>query len=393
MGVAGNVAVIGAGLTKFGENFHLSYMDMIVEAAHEALADAALGPEAIEAAWLGTCYPDDSGYEGHTGASLADALGLSPRPVTRVTNLCATGMDAVRNAAFSLAAGEFGCVLVVGAEKMRDVSARETLVARHVERTHPLLCKGRTAPGQFALLATRYLAAHGLDRRVLAEVAVKNHANGALNPKAHLQRPVSLQQVLDAPMVAEPLGLLDCCPTTDGAAAVLLAPRELAERRGRPFALIRGIGLGTHASQFTVPYRPDDFLGFPATQAAARAAYGQAGIADPAAEIQVAEVHDCFTITEILNYEDLGLAPRGQGWRLITEGVTTLKGSLPINPSGGLKSFGHPIGATGVRMVAEVYAQVTARAGKRQVAGATRGLAHTLGGPGVVACVAILEGG
>ena len=391
MSAAGNVAVIGCGMTRFGENFTSSYFDMIIDAAHDALADARLSLADVQAAWLGTCYPDDGGWEGNSGASLADPLGLAPRPVTRVANLCATGMDAVRNAAFAVAAGEFDLVLVVGAEKMRDVSARESLVAHHIEKTHPVLCKGRTAPGQFALLATRYLETHGLDRRVLAEVAVKNHANGALNPKAHFRRPVTVDEVLGAPRVSGPLGLLDCCPTTDGAAAVVLASIQRAERLGRPYAVIRGIGLGTHESQFSVPFRDDDFLGFPATQAAAARAYAQAGIKDPRKEVDLVECHDCFTITEIVNYEDLGLAPRGEGWRLVRDGTTALKGPLPVNPSGGLKSLGHPIGATGVRMIGELYTQLTDRAGPRQVPGARRGVAHTLGGPGVVSCVAVLE--
>jgi len=280
----------------------------------------------------------------------------------------------------------------VGAEKMRDVPTRGSLLARHVVETHPVLAKGRTAPGQFALLGTRYLAEYGYDREILAAVALKNHENGSHNPNAHFRKPITEEQWAQAPMIASPLGLFDCCPTTDGAAGVVLTTRERAERTGKSYALVRGIGLSTWGGYFTVQFDSDfDFLGFPATRRAAEQAYAQAGITDPARDIDVAEVHDCFTITELINYEDLGFCSRGQGGVMAASGRTRLDGDLPVNTSGGLKACGHPIGASGVRMVVDIRQQLLGRADERQVPGARRGLCHTLGGPGIVSCVMVLE--
>ncbi|MBX6378132.1 MAG: thiolase domain-containing protein [Clostridia bacterium] len=391
MGLANQVAIIGVGMTRFGENFEMSYHDMVTEAAFQALQDARVDPEQIEAAWLGTCYAYAYTTEGNAGTSLAEPLRLYNIPVSRVANYCATGMDAVRNAALAVASGEYELVLVVGVEKMRDVEPRGSLVAQHVEKGHPLYAKGRTAPGMFGLMANRYFARYGDAKEEMAMVAVKNHYNGSLNPNAHFRKPVTIEQVMRAPMVAAPLGLFDCCPTTDGAAAVVLAPAEKARRYVEDYVVIRGMGLAVTSGYFDAQFQQNwDFLGFPATRKAAAMAYRQAGITDPRREIDVAECHDCFTITEILNYEDLGFCGPGEGKRLIREGVTTLEGDLPVNTSGGLKSCGHPIGASGVRMIADITNQLLGRAGKRQVKGARTGLAHTLGGPGAVSCVAVL---
>jgi acetyl-CoA C-acetyltransferase len=300
-------------------------------------------------------------------------------------------MEAVRNAALAVASGEYDLVLAVGAEKMREVPSRGSLVAQAVERGHPVLCKGRTAPGMFALLATRYFKEYGIDESALGAVAVKNHWHGSLNPNAHFQRTITADQHARAPKVAEPLGLYDCCPTTDGAAACVLARADLAARRGHPHVLIRGIAFSVAAGYWNTQFDPSwGFTSFRATREAARAAYRMAGVTDPARELDVAEVHDCFTITEIINYEDLGLAAPGEGHKLATAGVTRLGGELPVNTSGGLKSCGHPVGASGVRMVNNVVDQLLGRAGRMQVPGARTGLAHTLGGPGAVSCVAVL---
>lgn len=394
MGIAGEIAIIGMGKTKFGDNFEKSYFDMVVEAAHGALEDAGLDALDIPAAWLGTCYAYAYTTEGNAGTSLAEPLGLYDLPVTRVANYCATGMDALRNACFAVACGEYDLALVVGAEKMRDVPPRGSLVAQHVEKGHPLYCKGRTAPGMFALVANRYADKYGDVKEAMAKVSVKNHHNGALNPKAHFQREVTIEQVLRAPMVAEPIGLLDCCPTTDGAAAVIITRAELAKRYTDDFVVIRGIALSASLGYFSAQFQPDwDFLGFRATRVAAQRAYEQAGITQPFDQIDVAEVHDCFTITEIVNYEDLGFCGPGEGVAFISEGVSALDGALPVNTSGGLKSYGHPIGASGVRMVIDVADQILGRAGPRQVKKPIDlGLAHTLGGPGAVSCVVILGG-
>jgi len=392
MSISNEIAIIGVGTTKFGDNFNHSYYDMIVDATYEAYGDAGVGAEEIEAAWLGTCFAYEYTIEGHAGASLADPLCLYPIPVTRVSNYCATGIDAFRNACFAVAAGDYRMALVVGVEKMRDVPPRGSLVSMHVEKGHPVLAKGRTPPGMFALAANRYAAQYGGDvKEAMAEVAVKNHFNGSLNPKAHFKGVVTKETVMNAPLVAKPLGLFDCCPTTDGAAAVIITDVKTAKALGRDYVVVKGIGLsvttGYWSSQFDQEW---DFTGFKCTQEAAAMAYKQAGIKDPSKEIDVAEIHDCFTITEIINYEDLGFCKRGEGRKFIIEGDSGLKGKLPVNPSGGLKSCGHPIGATGVRMIAEITDQLRERCGERQINNARIGLAHNLGGPMAVAAVAIL---
>lgn len=387
-----NIAIIGTGVTKFGELFEKGYGDLLVEAAKSAYTDAGAGLSDIEACWVGTT--ESLSCDGNEGEapSAGDYLGLYGKPVTRVANLCTTGMEAIRNAAFAVEAGMYKVVLAVGCEKMRDVSSRGSLVARHINLTHPVLAKGRTAPGQFAIRARRYLYEYKYDTDVLDAVAVKNHRHGVLNPKAHFQKEITQEQAARAPMVSEPLRLYDCCPTTDGAAAVILTTEEEAKKRGADYVLLRGMGLATTGGYYSTMFDTDNpYMNFPATQLAAKDAYAQAGITEPLKQIDVAEVHDCFTVTELLNYEDLGFCKPGEGPKLLQRGTTTLGGDLPVNPSGGLKSCGHPIGATGVRMVAEISDQLRGRCGRRQVEGAKLGLAHTLGGPGVVSCVMILN--
>ena len=391
MPIANEVAIVGTGVTPFGVLHDYGYLDLIAQASHDAVTDAGVELEQVEAAWLGTAEPLLAGLVGDSGAAICEALRFRDRPVSRVSNFCTSGMEAVRHAALAVAAGEHEITLAVGAEKMRDVTPRESLIAKTTNQTHPTLSKGRTAPGQFALLANRYLHTYGYDVETLAMVSVKNHEHATRNPKAHYREPVTLEQVLDAPRIAEPLGVLDCTPTTDGAAAVIVASRAWAERHARRYALIRGIGLSGIDGYFAMHSREhNDFLGFASTRSAATMAYHQAGITDPRAELDVVECHDCFTITEILNTEDLGIAAPGEGAKLLHEGVTAWGGDTPVNVSGGLQSCGHPVGATGVRMVAEVVDQVTGHAGDRQIDGARTGLAHTLGGPGAVACVAIV---
>lgn len=391
MPIAGEVAVVGVGTTKFGVLHDRSYLSLLAEASTSAVADAGLKLADVQAAWLATAEPLLAGLVGDSGAALAEAIGFAPRPVTRVSNFCTSGMEAVRAAAMAVAAGEYEVCLAVGAEKMRDVAPRESLLAKTANHTHPTLSKGRTAPGQFALVANRYLSVYGYEPSLLAQVAVKNHDHAMRNPKAHYRKPVTVEQVMSATRVAEPLGVLDSTPTTDGAAAVIVASREWAERNARRYALIQGAGLAVTDGYYAVHYRESsDFLGFAATRHAAETAYRQAGITDPRAQLDLVECHDCFTITEIVNTEDLGLAGRGEGGKLLQSGATAAGGDIPVNISGGLQSCGHPVGATGVRMIAEITDHVTGAAGERQVAGARRGLAHTLGGPGVISCVMVL---
>jgi acetyl-CoA C-acetyltransferase len=383
MPIANEVAIVGVGVTPFGVLHEHSYLDLIAEATADAMADAGVELSQTDAAWLGTAEPTLAGLVGDSGGAVAEALRFGPKPVSRVSNFCTTGMDAVRHAALAVAAGEYEICLAVGAEKMRDVPPRESLVEKTANQTHPVLSKGRTAPGQFALLARRYMDRYGYDLETLALVSVKNHNHGSRNPKAHYRKPVTVQQVLDAPRIAEPLGQLDCTPVTDGAAAVIVTSRDWAERHARQYAVIAGVGLAAVDGYFAVHYREtNDFLGFEATRAAAHTAYAQAGIESPIDEIDVVECHDCFTITELINTEDLGF---------VAPGATAAGGSLPVNLSGGLQACGHPIGATGARMVAEIFDQVTGKAGDRQVDGARTGVAHTLGGPGVVSGVVVLR--
>lgn len=377
------VAVIGVGCTKFGDNFDQSYEEMAQEAAFEAMADAGIEPERIDAAWLGTFSPGQ-GY-GKASVSLADAIRVYNKPITRVENYCATGTDAFRNAAMAVASGLHDVALVLGVEKLKDRPARGLAW----EGSHYYQHDGMTAPGLFALAATRYMEKFKVGRETLAKVAVKNHRNGALNPKAHFQMEVTEEQVLNAPMIAWPFGLFDCCPTTDGAAAAVICRADLARAFRDDFVLVKGMGLAVTSGRPW--FEPGcEFIGFEATRSAAEQAYSAAGIRNPLREIDLAEVHDCFTWTEISNYEDLGFCKKGEGPYFIAEGRSSLKGDMPVNPSGGLKSFGHPIGASGLRMIYEVVAQLRGLAGARQVPGAELGLVHNLGGPGAVACVIIL---
>lgn len=381
--IKNRVAIIGVGCTKFGDNFDLSYEEMAAEAAFQALDDARIEPERIGAAWLGTFSPGQG--HGKASVSLADAIRLYNKPITRVENYCATGTDAFRNAAMAVAAGIYDVALVVGVEKLKDRPARG-LVS---EGNHAYQHDGSTAPGIFALAATRYLERFRIGREVLAKVAVKNHHNGTLNPKAHFQMEVTEEQCLKAPMVAYPFGLFDCCPTTDGAAAAVICRADLAKQFCDDYVVVKGIGLAVTSGRpwFEPGY---EFTGFEATTTAAQEAYRMAGINDPLKEIDLAEVHDCFTWTELSNYEDLGFCKKGEGAHFIGEGRSSLKGDLPINTSGGLKSSGHPIGASGVRMIYEITTQLRGQAGARQVHDPKLGLVHNLGGPGSVSCVVVL---
>ena len=321
------VAVIGVGCTKFGDLFEKGYEDLICDAAFDAYGDAGIEPDRIDAAYLGTYMPGPSG--GKAAVSLGDALRLYDRPITRVENYCATGTDAFRNGCLAIASGAYDVVLVLGAEKLKDRGGRGL-----PRFGHPLLAKGNSAPGLFALAANRYMHTFGMGRETLAKVAVKNHHNGKRNSRAHLQMEVTEEQVLKAPIIAWPFGLFDCCPTTDGAAAAILCRADLAPKLSSDHILVKGFGLAVTTGR---PYFDPtfDYLGFRSTQMAAEQAYRMAGVQPK--DISFAEVHDCFTWTEISNTEDLGFCRKGEGPKLIEEGRTSLEGDIPINPSGGLE--------------------------------------------------------
>lgn len=379
------VAIVGVGCTKFGELHDKSYEDLGAEAINEALSDARVDKAEIQAAWLGTCMPGFGA--GLSGGVLADVMKLYGIPITRVENFCATGMDAFRNACFAVAAGVYDIVLAVGIEKLKDTHGRGLPRVAW----HPVIGKGYTAPGNFALAATRYMQKYGIDRRPLARVAVKNHENGYLNPKSHLRMRITEEQVLKAPMVAYPFGVFDCCPLTDGAAAAIITTLDIAKAVAKD-KFVKILGLGLAVTSLRPQMKPDfDWIGFQATVLAAKQAYKMAIIDNPRRQISFAEVHDCFTWTEITNYEDLGFCEKGEGWKLIEDGVTRLDGKLPVNPSGGLKSFGHPVGASGLRMIYEVVKQLRGECSERQVKSPSIGLAHNLGGPGAVGFVAIFK--
>lgn len=375
------VVVLGAGVTRFGDRFDASAEQLLVEAVELAVADASMTTDEMQAGWLGAYFSTS----GTSGVALSDAVGLRGKPVTRIENYCVTGTDTVRNAAFAVAAGAYDIVLVAGVEKLKEHG--DTGIPDQGE--HQVIGRGRSAPGGFALSGTAYLDHHGLGTDVLDHVAVKNHDNGNDHPKAHLRMPISLDQAASAPVVSSPLRLFDCCPTSDGASAVVLGRPELAAG-DRPVVGIAGIGLASFRAH---PYLTPgfDYTSWPATVDAARQAYDQAEV-DPR-DVRVAEVHDCFTITEILNLEDLGLWGHGEAWRAAMDGESAIDGRVAVNPSGGLKSFGHPVAASGVRMVAEVTKQLQGRAEGRQVPNDPAvGIAHNVGGPGgAIAGVTVLD--
>ena len=379
------VAVVGAGMIRFGERFDLSYEDMIVGAYRECLAsvDNGIDEDRIEAAWLGTCVGSLIRQETVTGAALAEPLRFFPRPVSRVENACCTGSDAVRNAAMAIAAGVYDVVLVVGAEKMRDVPSRDSLIRQTGVMFHEWWKpRGATAPNRFGQYATAHMDAYGTTREHLALVAQKNHHNGSLNPNAFFRREITCEQVLDAPLVSWPLGLLDCCPTTDGAAAILLARSDIAAQFTDQPLYLRGTGLATDP---LISSWKQSFTSFPATVEAARQAFTMAGIGPE--DIDLAEVHDCFTITELVTYEDLGFCDRGAAGKWLEADGPMLGGELPVNTSGGLKAKGHPIGATGVAQVVELWEQLRGQAGDRQVDGARLGMTHNMGGIGTIVLI------
>jgi acetyl-CoA C-acetyltransferase len=366
------VAIVGVGCTRFGERHDKGADGLLVEAVDEALADAGVDRDAIEAAWIGTYFPST----GTAGVALSDPLRLYGKPITRVENYCVTGMDAFRNACFGVASGMYDVALVAGVEKLKDSGDRGI----PDQGDHPILGRGRSAPGGFSLTATRYLHDYGVGREVLADVAVKNHRNGARHAKAHLRVEITREQALAAPMIASPLGLYDCAPTSDGAAAIVIARPEIARDLRDDPVYVKGIALDVWTGR---PYywRDFDYTHWPTTRRAAADAYAQADIT--AADVDFAETHDCFTITELLNIEDLGFAEPGTAWKMVSSGECDVDGRLPINASGGLKAFGHPIGATGARMVYEVTRQLQNRSEGAQVPGSPEiGVCQNIGGAG-----------
>ena len=386
------IAIIGLGVTKFGELFNQSYDDLVRDAANQAVKDARIALDDVGAAWLSTAFPEIGVFKGRSGMDLVEPLNLYGIPVTRVSNFCASGADSIRNAANALVAGECDVAMALGVEKLRDRSPQDSIVKMMVELSHPYYQKGFTAAGTFAIYAKRIMHEYGMTREDIANISVKNHYHGSLNEKAHHSMTCTTDQVLGSPMVADPLTVMDSCPTTDGAACVIMVRSEDVDKTNHKPIYIDGIGLSVSTGWDLPFFDPKhDFLSFQATKDAAAMAYKQAEITNPIDEIDLVEVHDCFSIVELLTYEDLGLCKLGEAKDMIRGKVTQLGGKIPVNVSGGLLSCGHPVGATGVRMVVEIANHLRGEAGERQVKGAKRGISHNIGGPGAIASVIVLN--
>jgi acetyl-CoA C-acetyltransferase len=382
-----DVAIVGVGLSRWGEVWDASLRTLWTEAALAALDDAGL--DRVDAITVGCMTPGLFVGQEHLGALLADELGMPGVPATRVESACASGGVALRAGFAEVASGLADVVLATGVEKMTDVSGDECTAALAAAADAELeVFYGATFPGLYAMMARAHMARWGTTREQLAAVAVKNHRHGALNPHAQYRQEITVKDVIESAKIAEPLNILDCSPITDGAAAVVIAEVGMARKlaKGRPIVRIAGVG---HATDHIALSSRPDMTALPATTLAAERAFKMAGKTPK--DIQVAEVHDCFTIAEIVVLEALGFCRPGEGGRQAPSGRTALGGELPVNPSGGLKSKGHPVGATGVAQAAEITTQLRGEAGKRQVKGARVGLTQNMGGTGASTVVHILE--
>jgi len=346
----------------------------MLEAIEEALADSGLEFNDIDAFWFGTFT------SGMAGLAFSNRMKSQYKPVTRIENMCCTGLDAFRNACYAVVSGAYDVVMAIGAEKLKDGGYSGLEVpAEDSDRTMPDL----TAPARFAVIAPAYAHKYGLSmqqmKEVMARIAWKNHKNGSLNPKAQFQAEVPIENILKSPMICSPLGIMDCSGVSDGAACAIIVRSEDAKKYRPDPMYVKGIQIAAGPGH-SEKHQSYDFTTAWETYYAGQAAYREAGITNPREQIDLAEVHDCFTPTELIIYEDLQFSARGQGWRDALDGFFDLDGKLPVNPDGGLKSFGHPIGASGIRMLYESWLQFHGKAGKRQLENPKIGLAHNLGG-------------
>jgi acetyl-CoA C-acetyltransferase/acetyl-CoA acyltransferase len=368
------VGVIGVGVTKFGKHDRTS-AELFAAAAVDALADAEIEPRAVQSLYYGNVVGSETEKQLHMGPQAASVLGIPTVPTTRFEAACASSHAAFRHAVMEIASGVSDIVLVGGAERVLNVTTEEsTEYFAYASDAMWEQTLGLTFPGVFALVARAHMAKYGTTAEQMAAVAVENHRHGALNPKAQFQKEITMEQVMKSPLIADPLRLYDCCPFTDGGAAVVLASEEVARTRKRAIWVLSSAA----ASDHMLLHDKRDLSRVPATERAAAAAYRQAGKRPE--DVDVVELHDCFTIAEIVATEGLGLFEPGTGGIAAEKGWTSLGGKVPVNPSGGLKSKGHPIGATGASQVAEIVTQLRGEAGPRQVNGASTGLVHTLGG-------------
>jgi acetyl-CoA C-acetyltransferase len=379
-----NVAVIGVGVTKFGKH-ERTCAELFAEAAVEALTDADLEPDRLEGIYLGNVVGEAGERQLHMGPQVASALGVPALAATRFESACASSHAAFRHALFEVASGAADVLLVGGTERVLTMpTERSTEVFAYASDAVFEQPAGLTFPGVFALIARAHMARYGTTEEQMAHVAVKNHRHGTLNPKAQFRKEITLEQVLSSAKVADPLKLYDCCPFSDGAAAVVIASEAAARRTRRPVWVLAS----AQAGDAMCLHDKRDLSRAVATERAAEQAYRQAGLGPR--EVDVVELHDCFTIAEIVATEGLGLCEPGTGGVAAAKGETSLGGRVPVNPSGGLKAKGHPIGATGAAQIAEIATQLRGEAGPRQVDGASVGLAHTLGGNTATVLVSLL---
>ena len=380
-GIKDKVAILGMGCSRFGERWDMSAEDLMVEAFKECIADAGIDRKEIQAAWMSTCM--DAVGVGKSALALALTLRLPQIPVTRMENLCASGSEAFRGAVYAVASGACDFALAMGVEKLKD-TGYGGLPVREDGPLAPMWWANNTAPGAFAQLASAYRQKFQVDKddlkRAMAQISAKSHDNGAKNPKAHLQKAVAVDTILNAPIVAEPLGLFDCCGVSDGAACAIVTTPEIAKSLGKSdLVVVKALQLaltdGTEAA-----HNSWDGSYFKTTRAAAKRAYDEAGVDDPREDLSMVEVHDCFSITELLTMEDLFLSQEGEAIKDVMDGFYNADGGLPCQIDGGLKCFGHPIGASGIRMVYEAYLQLLGRAGARQLDDPRLALTHNLGG-------------
>jgi acetyl-CoA C-acetyltransferase len=381
-GICDRVAIVGMGCTSFGEHWDRSSDDMLLEAVRDTTKSANVEIDDIDAFWLGTYM------SGISGLTLSRPLRLRDKPVSRVENMCATGSEALRGAVYAVASGAYDTAMAVGVEKLKDSGFSGLLRASIPSDGTGGTLGTTTAPANFSLLGPAYAAKYGVGteelKQVMTRIAWKNHQNGARNPRAQFRKEVSSETISCSPLVAGQLGVFDCSGVSDGAAAAIVVRAEDAYRYTDKPLFVKSLSFVAGAADGNVD--PDyDFTTFPEVASSARTAYREARVTDPRAEIAMAEVHDCFTVTELVLMEDLGFADRGTAWKAVLEGAFDLDGELPVNPDGGLKAFGHPVGASGLRMMFECWLQLRGEAPENRrigtvVAGKKLGLTHNLGG-------------
>ncbi len=380
-GIKDKVAILGMGCSRFGERWDAGTPQLLAEAFEEALADAGIERKQIDAAWYGSAL--DGVNVGNSAIPASMALRLDGIPVSRMENMCATGTEALRGAVYAVASGAVDIALAIGAEKLKD-TGYGGLPPGFKGTFNDLWMPLGSAPAGFAQLAAGYRAKHGISKetlkRAIAHVSWKSHQNGTRSPKAHLQKEVSMEQILGAPMIAEPLGLFDCCGVSDGSACAIVTTPDIARGLGKKdLVTIKAIQLAIGSG---VESATDQWDGshVRTTRMAARRAYAEAGITKPRDELDLMEVHDCFSITELVTMEDLFVSADGRATHDVLDGFYDRDGGVPCQIDGGLKCFGHPIGASGLRMAYEVYTQLLGRAGTRQLPSPSIGLTHNLGG-------------